>query len=83
MPTNAPTPASRAPSANNCRSRRLREAPSARRTAISRSRVLARASNRLARFAHAINNTRPVMASSNHSDESYCSRSKLTPADPG
>ena len=81
-PSAAPIPARRMLSTSNCRSRRAREAPNARRTAISRSRVLACASIRLARLAHAISSTKPVMASS-HSDESYCLRSALTPAEAG
>ena len=42
---------------------RRREAPIARRTAISRSRAVARASIRFARFAHAISSTSPVTPS--------------------
>ena len=69
-PSAAPLKASRPLSISNCRSRRAREAPSAMRMAISRCRALARASIRLARLAQAISSTRPVMASSNCSDES-------------
>ena len=54
----------------NCRIRRAREAPKARRTASSRSRVLARASIRLARLAQAISSTKPVIPSSSQSGRS-------------
>ena len=50
-PSATPPHASTALSASECRSRRARDAPSAMRTAISRSRALARASIRFARLA--------------------------------
>jgi hypothetical protein len=53
------------------------------RIASSRWRALARASIRFARFVQAINNTSPVIASSNCSEESYVLRSILTPVSPG
>ena len=46
---------------------RPREAPMARRTAISRSRALALANIRLARLAHAMRRTSPAIASSSQS----------------
>ena len=49
------------------RTSRPRDAPMACRTAISRSRTLARASSRFARLAQAISSTRPVVASSSQS----------------
>ena len=48
-------------------------------TAISGSRTVARASSRLAKFAQAINKTRPVVAINSHSGRSYCSRNPDTP----
>ena len=56
-----------------------RDAPIACRTAISRSRTLARASSRFARLAHAISSTSPVADSSSESGLSYCPRSSDTP----
>ncbi len=56
-PSAAPSSESRHPSAMNCRSSRPRLAPSADRTASSLCRDSARASSRLARFAHAISST--------------------------
>ena len=53
------------------------------RTAISRCRALARASIRLARFAHAISSTTPAMARRIHSESAYCSRSSDTPCPAG
>ena len=44
----------------NCRNRRQRPAPSAERIANSFCRESARASRRLARFAHAISSTKPT-----------------------
>ncbi len=44
------------------RTRRARPAPSARRIAISFCRPVARASSRLATFAHAMRSTRPTIA---------------------
>ena len=49
-------------SASNWRINRPREAPIARRTPISRSRAVARASIRLAKLAQAISRTKPAMA---------------------
>ncbi len=69
-PIPAPIAASNVLSAVNCRSSLPREAPSASRTAISRSRALDRASMRLARFAHAMSRTSPVIPNSSQSDES-------------
>jgi hypothetical protein len=45
-----------------------RDAPSASLIVISRDRALARASIKLARFAQAINSTRPEIASSRFND---------------
>ena len=62
-----PSTASSRLSAINCPTSRPLDAPMAWRTAISRSRTLARASSRLARLAQAINSTRPVVASKSQS----------------
>ncbi len=56
-PTSAPENASSTLSVNSCRTTRARPAPSALRTAISRSRPDARASSVLATFAHAMSST--------------------------
>ena len=61
---------------------RPRDAPIAWRSAISRSRTLARASSRLARLAQAISSTSPVVASRSHSGVSYWRRSPETPVAP-
>ena len=66
-PAAAPTTASSTLSAISCRTMRPREAPMASRTAISRSRAVARASIRLARFAQAMSSTSAVMTSRTHS----------------
>ena len=66
----APATASRALSVSSWPIRRPREAPIASRTANSRSRAAARARSRLARLAQAMSSTRPVIASSSHSDVS-------------
>ena len=50
-------------SVSSCRKMRLRFAPSAARIAISFCRAVARASNRLATFTQAINNTKPTTPS--------------------
>ena len=63
-PSAPPAIDSSTPSVMNCRSSRPRLAPSAVRTANSRCRASARASSRLARFAHAISSTRPTAACS-------------------
>ncbi len=60
-PTIDPPSASIAFSIINCRTRRSHDPPTANRTANSRSRAEARASTRLARFAHAINSTMAVV----------------------
>jgi hypothetical protein len=83
IPRTVPDTASNALSVNDCQNNRGRDAPNAIRTAISRSRPLARASSKFAKFAHAISNTNPVIVSNNQSDESYSSRSQLTPAPAG
>ena len=56
-PAPAPATAISTLSASNWRTIRTRDAPSARRTAISRSRAVARASIRFARFAQAMSRT--------------------------
>ncbi len=71
IPKTAPAAASTNPSANNCRISLQREAPSANRTAISRWRVLARASMRFAMFAQAMSSTNPVVPSKSQSEVSY------------
>ena len=48
---------------------RRRPAPSAARSAISRRRVAARASSKLATLVHAINSTKPTAPSNNSSEE--------------
>jgi hypothetical protein len=52
-------------SASNWRISLPRDAPSAKRTAISPSRALARANIKLARLAQAMSKTTPASASSN------------------
>ena len=69
---------------NNCLISRPRAAPSARRTAISRSRAVARASNSVAILADAMISTTPATASSTHNGVSYSSRTvPETPVDAG
>ena len=63
-PTTPPQIASSKPSASNCLMICQREAPSARRSAISFARVVPRASSMLARFKQAISNTAPAIAMS-------------------
>ena len=82
-PPAAPIAAISRLSASSCRTMRPREAPIASRTAISRSRAVARASIRLARLAQAISSTRPVVASSSHSGDSYVRRSVEMPVPAG
>ena len=82
-PAAAPIAAISRLSATSCRTMRPRDAPIASRTAISRSRAVARASIRFARFAHAISSTRPVVASSSHSGDSYWRRSCEMPVPAG
>ena len=60
IPSAPPTMESRQLSVSNCRSTRAQLAPSAARIANSRLRAAARASNRFATFAHAINKTSPT-----------------------
>ena len=64
-PTTPPHTASNKPSASNCLTIRQRDAPSARRRAISLARAVPRASNILARFKHAMSRTAPAIAVSN------------------
>ena len=82
----APPPSERrSVSVISCRSNRPRPAPSAVRTAISRCLVMARASRRLATFAHAISSTTAVVPSSTHNAcrgprvATSCSASALNP----
>ena len=65
-PSAAPNRANSMLSDSSCAISLPRDAPIACRTAISRSRTLARASSRFARFAHAMSNTSPVVANSIH-----------------
>ena len=81
-PSAEPISASNRLSTRSWRTNRQREAPMASRTATSRSRTLARANSRLARFAQAIRSTRPVVASSSHSGLSYSWRRSETPVPP-
>src|SRR5438552_17456701 len=83
IPAKVPINASNPLSAIDCLSKSPLEAPKAKRTANSRSRTLALASIRLARFAQAMSSTRDVIASNSHNEESYSSRRKLTPVDAG
>ncbi len=78
-PHSDPAQASNRLSERSWRISRPREAPSASRTAISFSRVDARASIRFARFAQAINSTRPASASRIHSGLEASSRSSESP----
>jgi hypothetical protein len=81
-PNAAPTTANNRLSISNWRTSRHREAPSARRTEISRSRTLALARRRFARLAQAINNTRPVVAIKTQSGFWYWRRTLETPVLP-
>ena len=83
MPSTVPMSASSMLSTSSCTTSRRRAAPIARRTAISFSRALARASNRLARFAHAISSTRPVAPSSTANGSPNCARMFDTPDEAG
>ncbi len=82
-PAAAPSPASSRLSAISCRTMRGRDAPMARRIAISRPRALARASIRFARFAHAMSSTRPAIDRSSQSDVPYCLRRSDRPVAAG
>ena len=82
-PKTPPLVAKTQPSLSNSTIKRQRGAPSASLTATSRSRLPARTSIKLARFAQAISNTSPVIPSNNHIDASYFSRRPLTPVPPG
>ena len=64
MPSAPPASASKTLSVSSWRTRSPGDAPSARRTAISRERDAARASWRLATLAQAISSTRPTAPSS-------------------
>jgi hypothetical protein len=61
---NAPPKASTRLSVSICPTTRKRRAPNAVRTAISRLRLLARTSSRLATFTHAMSRTQPTATSS-------------------
>ncbi len=67
-PATPPSSESSRLSVSNCRTSRLRAAPSAWRTAISRDRELARASSRFATFTQPISNTSATAPSSRISD---------------
>ena len=82
-PSVAPSRASSVLSESNCLISLPRAAPIACRTAISRSRTLARASSRFARFAQAISSTSPVVASRIQRGCSYSRRNCETPVPPG
>ena len=60
-----PQTASRNPSHKSCLTICQRDAPTARRTAISFEREVPRASSMFARFKHAISKTAPAIAMSN------------------
>ena len=70
-PSAPPSNARRRRSVIECRTSRLREAPMAKRTVNSCSRVVARASIRLARFAQAINKTKLAVPSRSDNDSEY------------
>ena len=78
-PSDAPKLAINKLSASNWRIILQREAPTASRTAISRSRALARANIRFARFAQAMSSTSAAIPSSSQSGVEYSSRSRETP----
>ena len=59
-PSRPPAKASASPSVVNCRISRMRDAPSAPRTAISRLRLSDRTSNRLDTFTQAITSSNPA-----------------------
>src|SRR5712672_401729 len=67
IPINPPSRPSTAVSLSNCRTIRVRPAPSVARTAISRAREVARVSSKFAMFAQAINNTSPTAPNSTSS----------------
>ena len=67
LPSTPPQSPSTALSVRHWRINRPRPAPSATRTASSRSRETARASSKLATFTHAISSTRLTAPNSNHS----------------
>ena len=70
-------------SASSWRTMRRRDAPIARRTAISRSRAVARASIRFARFAHAISSTSAGGREQQPERRLVLRRSFETPVPPG
>ena len=76
IPRRPPIEASTRLSTSSCLSRRLRLAPSAVRTAISRSRAIARLSNRFATLAHAISSTHATPPRSTSSDVWSCAPTK-------
>ena len=63
-PATLPAVPSISDSVRNCRATRRRPAPSARRVATSRVRLVARASRRLVTFAHTIISTKPTPTAS-------------------
>ena len=67
-PSPPPTTASSRLSVSNCRTMRIRSAPSARRTAISRTRPDARDSSRFAILTQAMSSTKPTAPCSMNSD---------------
>ena len=82
-PTRPPASESVTLSTSCRRTRRMRLAPSARRTAVSFSRAEARVSSRLATLAHAISSTRPTMPISTTSGVPDWSRRPDVPRPPG
>ena len=72
MPPRPPKTDSVTLSTSSWRSRRMRDAPSAVRTAISFCRAVARASSRLAMFAQAMSSTKPTAARRTRSAVSSC-----------
>ena len=82
-PMSAPASATSRLSAMSWRMRRRREAPIASRTAISRSRALARASIRLARLPQAMSSTSPAIVRSSVSGVAYWVRTSDTPPEAG
>src|SRR5262249_50431604 len=74
--------ASRTLSSGSCRITRHRPAPMLSRTAISRLRAVARASNKLATLAQAIARMNPTSAISAYSGFEYCRRIESSPPPP-
>ena len=79
-PATAPMPAKSRLSVRNCRNIRVRAAPIASRIATSLCRADARAVSRLARFAQAINRTKPTRIIKTRKGTRTCCRSRRVPS---